>query len=151
MSLQEKLQTDLLEAVRNRDEVGRSILRLLKSNIQNSEIAKGRPLKEEEVLDAISREAKRHKESIAEFRKGNRSDLVEREEAELNILLEYMPQQMSRDEIVSVVQQVIGEVRAQSPADKGKVMSRVMPQLKGRADGKEVGQLVGELLSSLSG
>ncbi|MEE9199163.1 MAG: GatB/YqeY domain-containing protein [Dehalococcoidia bacterium] len=150
MSLQEKLKSDLLEAVRGRDEVRRSVLRLLRAGIQNEEIAKRRPLKEEEVLDLLSREAKRHKESIAEFRKGNRLDLVEREEAELALLLEYMPRQMSPEEILEVARQVMGEVGAQGPGDRGKVMGRLMPQLKGRADGKEVSQIVGELLSALS-
>ncbi|MFQ5875927.1 MAG: GatB/YqeY domain-containing protein [Dehalococcoidia bacterium] len=150
MSLQEKLKSDLLEAVRGGDEVRRSVLRLLRAGIQNEEIAKSRPLKEEEVLDLLSREAKRHKESIAEFRKGNRLDLVEREEAELALLLEYMPRQMSPEEILEVARQVMGEVGAQGPGDRGKVMGRLMPQLKGRADGKEVSQIVGELLSALS-
>ena len=151
MSLQEKLQADLLEAVRSRDAVGRSVLRMIKSGIQNGEIEKRRPLKEEEIVETLSREAKRCRESIVEFSKGNRADLVKREEAELAVILEYMPRQMSRDEIVTAAHGVIEEVDAQGLGDKGKVMGKLMPHLRGKADGGEVNRIVSELLSSLSG
>ena len=150
MSLKEKLQSDLLESMRSKD-VGRlSTLRLLKASIQNAEIAKGQPLEDADILVVLSREVRQRRESISEFRKGDRADLVEKEEAELAIILEYMPQQMSRDEIIAVARGVISEVGAQGPSDMGKVMGKLMPQLKGKVDGKEVSSAVGELLRSSS-
>ncbi len=150
MSLKEKLQSDLLESMRSKD-VGRlSTLRLLKASIQNAEIAKGQPLEDADILVVLSREVRQRRESISEFRKGDRADLVEKEEAELAIILEYMPQQMSRDEIIAAARGVISEVGAQGPSDMGKVMGKLMPHLKGKADGKEVSSAVGELLRSSS-
>lgn len=136
--------------MRSKD-VGRlSTLRLLKASIQNAEIAKGQPLEDADILVVLSREVRQRRESISEFRKGDRADLVEKEEAELAIILEYMPQQMSRDEIIAVARGVISEVGAQGPSDMGKVMGKLMPQLKGKVDGKEVSSAVGELLRSSS-
>ncbi|MFQ5934009.1 MAG: GatB/YqeY domain-containing protein, partial [Dehalococcoidia bacterium] len=148
MSLKEKMQADLLEATRNKDEIRRSTLRLLKSSILNAEKGKRRILSDEEVVEVLFREIKSRKESIAEFRKGNRADLVDREEAELAVVQSYMPQQMSREEITRAAQQVIGEIGAEGPSDTGKVMGRLMPQLRGKADGKEVNEVVAELLSA---
>ena len=150
MSLKEKLQSDLLESMRSKNAGRLSTLRLLKASIQNAEIAKGEPLEDDEVLAVLSREAKQRRESISEFRKGNRTDLVEKEEAELATIVEYMPQQMSRDEIIAAAQGVIAEVGAQGPSDMGKVMGKLMPQLREKADGKEVSDVVGELLRSSS-
>ena len=136
--------------MRSKD-VGRlSTLRLLKASIQNAEIAKGQPLEDADILVVLSREVRQRRESISEFRKGDRADLVEKEEAELAIILEYMPQQMSRDEIIAAARGVISEVGAQGPSDMGKVMGKLMPHLKGKADGKEVSSAVGELLRSSS-
>jgi hypothetical protein len=106
-------------------------------------------LDDNKILDVITRDVKRHRESIEAFKQGDRSDLVAQEEAELNILMEYLPQQMSHEEIVAVAQQVIDAVGAKGIKDKGRVMSQLMPQLKGKADGKEVSDVVAELLTSM--
>jgi hypothetical protein len=120
---------------------------LVRAGVQNAEIAKGAPLDDAGVIDIIAREVRQHRESIAEFAKGNRQDLVAKEEAELATLLEYMPKQMSREEVVAAVRQVMEQVGAQGPGDKGRVMSQLMPQLKGKADGREVSDVVAELLT----
>jgi hypothetical protein len=99
------------------------------------------------VIDVISREVKQHRESIAGFSKGNRQDLVAKEEAELAILHEYLPQQLSREEIAQAACDVIEQVGAMGPGDKGKVMSQLMPQLKGRAEGREINEVVANLLA----
>ena len=151
MTIKEKLQSDLLEAVRKRDETRRSALRLLKSSIQYEEKAKGRDLREDETLEVLSREAKKRRESIDEFRKANRLDLVDKEEAELAIVSGYLPKQLSREEVTVLARDVISEVGAQGPGDRGKVMGRLMPQLRTKADGNMVNEIVAELLSPSPG
>ena len=151
MTIKEKLQSDLLEAVRKRDETRRSALRLLKSSIQYEEKAKGRDLQDDETVEVLSREAKKRRESIDAFRKANRSDLVGKEEVELAIVSEYLPKQLSREEVTFLARNVISEIGAQGPDDRGKVMGKLMPQLRTRADGNMVNEIVAELLSASPG
>ena len=148
MTLQEKLRADLKQAMKGGDDQRRSLIRLVLAGVKNAEIDKGAPLDDSGVIDVLSREVKRHRESIAEFSKGNRPDLVAQEETELAILLEYLPPQMSRDEIAEAARKVIEQVGARGPGDKGKVMSQLMPQLKGKAEGREISDVVSELLAS---
>jgi uncharacterized protein YqeY len=123
-------------------------LRLLLSEIKNAEIAQQKPADDNKVLDVITKEVKRRRESIEAFKKGNRSDLVAQEEAELAVLMSYLPEQMSREEIITAARQVVDAVGAKGPNDKGRVMAQLMPQLKGKADGKEVNEIVSELLAA---
>lgn len=123
-------------------------MRLLLSEIKNAEIAQQKPLDDDRVLEVIAREAKRRRESIEAFKKGNRSDLMAQEEAELAILISYLPQQMGREEIRQAARQAVDAAGATGPNDKGRVMSQLMPQLKGKADGKEVSEIVTELLTT---
>lgn len=151
MTLQEKIAADLIQAQKSGAKARVSALRLVRAGVKNAEIAKGvaerASLDDAGVIDIISREVKQHRESIAEFIKGNRQDLVDKEEAELAALLEYLPRQISREEISEAARKVIEQVEARGPGDKGKVMSRLMPQLKGKADGREVSDVVAELLA----
>ena len=147
MSLKDKLMEDLKQALRQGDECGRSTLRLVMAAIKNAEIEKRHELDEEELLAIIAKEAKQRRESIAEFEKGGRQDLVGREKAELQVLLTYLPEQLSREEIEARARQIIEEVGATGPAQMGEVMRRLMPLMKGRADGKLVSQTVRELLA----
>lgn len=144
--LKKKISDDVKQAMKSGDTVKRSILRMLLSSINNTEKAKQSPLDNSDVLGAIAKEVKRHQESIDAFKKGNRPDLVEKEEAEMVILQSYLPQQMSHDEVVAAVKEVIAAVGAEGPGDKGKVMKDLMPKLKGKADGKEINEVVTELL-----
>jgi len=144
-----KIREDLKEALKQRDEARVSVLRMLLSEIKNTEIAQQKPLDEDEILDVISTEVKRHRESIAAFRQGNRNDLVAQEEAELSILMGYLPRQISREEIKVAAQQVIEAMGAEGIKDKGKVMSQLMPQLRGKAGGKEASEVVSELLANV--
>ncbi len=148
MSLQDRLTQDLKEALYQKDERRKNTVRLVKAAIKNAEIEQGRPLSDEEVLEIVAREARHRREAIAEFAKGGRQDLVEQEEAELGLLLAYLPQQMSREEIEQVVRQAIQEVGATSPAQMGQVMRHLMPGLKGKADGRLVNQIVKEILAA---
>ncbi len=149
MSLQEKLKDDLKDCLRKRDTVGCSTIRLALAGAMNAEIAKGAPLDDTDMIRVISKEVSKHKESIDAFRKGNRPELVAKEEAELAILMSYMPQQMSHAEIEAAALQVIAEVGAKGSADKGKVMQKLAPMLKGKADGREVNVVATELLSKM--
>ena len=149
MTLQERITSEFQQAQRNGDKSRISVLRLIKSGIQYAEISKGNALDDAGVIDVINKEVKQRRESIEGFTKGNRKDLVDKEQAELAILLEYLPKQMSRQEIAEIIRKVVGEVGAKGPGDKGKVMSKLMPQVKGKADGREVGAIVDELLASL--
>jgi len=145
--VQDKLMADLKEAMRGGDKVRQSVIRMVRAAVHNAEIAKGAALEDSDVLGTIAKEAKQRRESIAEFKKGNRQDLVDKEEAELAILLEYLPQQMSREEIEAAARRVIEEVEARGPGDKGKVMPRLIAELKGKADGRDINAVVTELLS----
>jgi len=147
MTLQERLTADLKQALKTGDTTRRSVVRMVLAGIKNAEIAKRAPLDDAGVTDVLAKEVKQHRESIAEFSKGNRQDLVAKEEAELAIILEYLPKQMSREEIVAAARRVMEQVEARGPGDKGKVMSQLMPQLKGSADGREVSDVVSELLA----
>ncbi len=115
---------------------------------QLAEIAKLVPLTDEEQLSVLTTEVKRRRETITDAEKAGRADLITREQAELEVVLGYLPKQMSREEVKAAAQQVITEVGAKSPQDTGKVMGKLMPQLKGKADGKMIGEVVKELLAS---
>lgn len=148
MNLKESLMDDLKRAIKEGDERRKSTIRLVRAAIVNAEIERyHQELDDEGVLAIIAKEAKKRRESIAEFAKGGWQDLVDQEEAELQILLEYLPKQMTKEEIVAIAQQVIEEVGATGPAQMGEVMRRLMPQLKGRADGRLVNQIVTRLLA----
>ena len=145
-AIKQKLSDDLKKAVKDRDKLKCSTIRLLVAAIQNAEIAKRAPLEEADLLGIIAKEVRQHKESIDAFKQGDRQDLVAHEEAELAILQEYLPEQISREEIIAAARKAIDEVCAQGLQDKGKVMSQLIPQLKGKADGREINAVVTELL-----
>jgi len=149
VALLQKLKDDLKQALKNADKARVSAIRLIIADVNNAEIAQGAPLDDGSVVGVIAKKVKQYRESIDAFSKGNRQDLVEKEESELAVLLPYLPQQMSRDEIVIAARQVIDEVGARGPGDKGKVMSRIMAQLKGKAEGREINDVVTELLAGL--
>ena len=146
--LKQKLTDDLKQAMRDGDKVRRSVIRLAMAAIKNAEIARQATLDDTDILGIIAKEARQRQESIDAFKQGNRPDLVAQEETELAVLKEYLPRQMTREEIITAARQVIAEVGAQGLGDKGKVMPQLIAQLKGRADGREINTIVTELLSS---
>ena len=149
MSLKEQLANDLKDAIRQRDEARKNAIRMATWAIKNAEVEKGAELRDADVLALLGREAKRRRESIAEFKKAQRQDLVDKEQAELGVLQSYLPAQISRDEIVQAAREVIAEVGAGGPSDKGKVMPVLIGRLAGRAEGREINEVVTELLASL--
>ncbi|MBI2638534.1 GatB/YqeY domain-containing protein [Candidatus Peregrinibacteria bacterium] len=148
MKLKEKIHTDILAAMKAKEDVRMGALRLLKAAVMKFEVAgdKKKEASDEEVLQIIGREVKQRKDSIDAYKKGGRADLAVKEEAELKILQAYLPAQMDEAELKKVVSQVISQTGAASKADFGKVMGAVMAQVKGKADGQMVSQLVGEIL-----
>lgn len=150
MSLRERLDSDLKTAMKAGDSLKVSVIRLSRSAIRNAEIAKGAPLTEDEIIQVLSKETKQRRDSIDQFQRAGRTDLVDKETAELHILSEYLPAQLSEDEIISIAQEVISEVHATSKADKGKVMGVVMQKTRGRADGKLVNQIVERMIENTS-
>jgi len=147
MSLKERLNDDLKDALRKGEEQRKAALRMALAALHNAEIEAGGELDEGAVLGVLAREAKQRRESIEEFRKGRREDLVAREEAQLAFIDQYLPQQMTRDEIAEAARAVIAQVGASGPGDKGKVMPVLVNQLRGRADGREINAVVTELLA----
>jgi len=148
MDLKETLTDDYKQAMKDRDKLKVSTIRMVLAGVKNEEIAKRGELTEEEFLTVLAREARKRKESIEEFGKGGRQDLVEKEERELSIIESYLPEQLSEDEVRDIIDRTIQEVGATSAGDLGKVMGKLMPLLKGKADGKKVNQMVRERLQA---
>jgi uncharacterized protein YqeY len=143
-----KIEAGMVVAAKGKDKVRLSALRLIKSALHNKEIDARRELKEEEVLQVLSSMVKQRKDSIEQFTNGGRMDLAEKEEKELRVIQEFMPEQMSEEDIEAAIVKAIDEVGAASPRDMGKVMKALMPIVTGKADGKLVSQKVKEKLSS---
>ena len=149
MPLLDKITTDLKTAMRAKEELRLLVLRTMLSSINYAEIAKQKKLDDAGIIEVVSKEIKQRRESIEAYEKGNRQDLADNEKSEMAILQEYMPAQMSREEVTAIVAKVISEVEAKGPGDKGKVMQKLMPQVKGKADGNEVNGVVTDLLGKL--
>lgn len=148
MSLNERLMEEMKAAMKAGPE-GKTrleVIRFLRSAMKNAEIDKHAPLTDDDILGIISKQVKQLKESMVEFEKGGRQDLVAKAQAEVDVLSTYLPQQMSEAEVRELARQVIAEVGAQGPKEMGKVMGPLMARTKGRADGKLVNQVVKELL-----
>ncbi|MFZ7103420.1 MAG: GatB/YqeY domain-containing protein [Peptococcaceae bacterium] len=148
MSLNQRLLDDMKGAMKER-EAGKlklSVIRMVRAAIKNVEINSRKELNDEEIIEVIAREVKQRRDSIPEYEKANRQDIVESLQAEINILLDYLPRQLTEDDIRALVRNVIEEVGAASSRDIGKVMGKLMPQVKGKADGKLVNQVVNSML-----
>ena len=146
MELMERLKADYIKAMKAGEKLRVSTLRMILSEAKNAEIAKRGELSEEELMSVIYREARKRKEAIEEFGKGGRQDLVDKESFELSVIEDYLPRQLSAEEVRRMAEEAIREVGAASAADLGKVMGTLMPRLKGKTDGKKVNQMVREML-----
>ena len=146
MTLRERLEDDIHSAMRSRNQERLDALRFIKSQIQLTEKNQQKDLDEPGVIDVIAKQAKERRESIQMFQEGNRTDLVTKETAALAVVEEYLPPQMTREDLVKIVEEVIQQVGATSARDKGKLMGRLMPQVRGKADGAIVNAVVTELL-----
>ncbi len=145
--LYQKIEADMRRALKEGDALTLSVLRMLISAIKTSEIDKKiKKLEEGDILQILQRQIKQHKDSIEQFEKGKRQDLVDKEAKELKILETYMPKQLSNEEILAVIKEAISETGTTMKSEVGKVMKVAMEKLKGKADGKVVNQLAMELL-----
>jgi len=147
MSLDQKINEDLKHAMKASDSVRVSCLRMLKASLKNMQVEKGRKLEEEEIQAVISSLIRKGKEAIGEFRRGGREDLALKEEEEIRIFYEYLPQQLTPEEIEKTLREIIAEVSATSSKDLGKVMKVAMFRMAGQAQGKEVSEIARKLLS----
>ncbi len=149
MSLLKRLQTDMITAMKNRNKDTLAVVRMLKASVQNAQIEAGHDLTPDEEVAVMSREYKQRKESLEEFQKAGRQDLIDKTNNELKVVEKYMPKQLSADDVKKIVTETVQQVGATSMKDFGKVMGAVMPKVKGQADGKLVNQTVKETLSNL--
>ncbi len=147
MPIEEKITNDLKAAMKAKDEMRLSCLRLLKTSIKHKQVEKGEKLKDEDIEAIISSAIRKGKEAAQEFNKGNREDLAAKEEAEIKILYDYMPKQLDSVEIEKIIKEIITELSIDSPKDLGKVMKAAMVRMAGKAQGKEVNEIARRLLS----
>ena len=149
MSIKERLNEDMKQAMKDK-EAGKlrlSVIRMVRASVKNVEIDRKKELGDEDVLDVLAKEVKMRRDSLEEFKKGNRPDLVAGLEQEIDILMGYLPQQLSDEEVRALVAEVVAQTGAAGPKDMGKVMSALMPKVKGRADGKTVNAMVKDALN----
>ena len=147
MPIEEKITNDLKAAMKARDEMRLSCLRLLKTSIKHKQVEKGEKLKDEDIEALISSAIRKGQEAAQEFNKGNREDLAAKEEAEIKILYDYLPKQLDSVEIEKIIKEIITELSIDSPKDLGKVMKAAMARMSGKAQGKEVNEIARRLLS----
>lgn len=143
----ENFRTELTEAVRARDSFRRDTLRLIIAAVDNARIAAQHELTDEEVLRVLRREARQRRDSIEEYQRGNRPDLVAQEQAELDFIEHYLPAALSDDELRTAAAAVVNEVQASGPGDIGKVMGPLLKRLGDRADGRRANEVVREILA----
>jgi len=147
MSLEEKLIDEMKQAMKSNDKLRLSTIRMIRSAIKNKEIEQRKKLDDEDIFRVIQGMVRKSEESIEQFKAGGRMDLVEKEQKEIETMKSFLPQPLSREEILRIIDQSIEETQASSLKDLGKVMKSVMPRLEGKADGKLINQLVKEKLS----
>lgn len=147
MSLKEQLTNDMKEAMKAHEKERLAVIRMVRGAIKQQEIDGKTELDDEGVIAVMSKEIKMRKDSLAEFQKGGRDDLVAKTQAEIDFLMPYMPAQLSEDEVRKLVQEAVAQTGAATVKDMGKVMGVLMPKVKGRADGKLVNMIVRDLLA----
>jgi uncharacterized protein YqeY len=148
MKMKKQLQNDLKQAMLKQDDLRKRTLRMVMASLKLAEVDQKAELDDPAILGLIQKEVKSRQESVDEAKQAGRDDLVERSQAEIEVLQEYLPQALSEDELKALVQETIDEVGAEGPADMGKVMKAIMPRIQGRADGKMVSELVRGKLSA---
>ncbi len=149
MSLEKKLTDDLKSAMRGGDKTRVETIRSIRSELKNKQIAKGRELNEEELIQVLTSAAKKRKEAIEQYESFGQTERAQTEQRELEIIESYLPEQMTEEEITKMVDDTINEVNAASINDLGKVMGSIMPKVKGKADGKVVQNIVRQKLTNL--
>lgn len=148
MNLKEMLEKDLIEAMKAHEKERLTVIRAVKSAVKLEEIDHKKEPTDELVIEIVSRQIKQRKESIVEFQKGDRQDLIEKTEAEIQILEKYLPEQLTEAEIQKIIEDAFAKVQPAAPSDMGKIMKEITPLIKGKADMREVSNLIKEKLSA---
>lgn len=146
MSLKERLLGDMKDAMKERDTVRKDTIQLIRSAILQIEKDKHVTLDDEGILEVLAKELKTRRDSLSEFLKSDRADIIDKTKREIELVQQYMPQQLSREEVESIVKEAIAETGAQTAKDMGKIMKVVMPKVKGKADGTIINEIVKNLL-----
>lgn len=147
MSLKEKLMEDLKASMKNKDKVRKNTVTMIKAAVTQLEVDSRIAVTDDDVIGIIAKQVKQKKDSIGDFKAGNREDLVTLTEEEIAILTEYLPEQLSLEALEEIVVNAIKETNAQTKKDMGKIMGKIMPLIKGKADGKQVNEIVSKYLS----
>ena len=147
--MREKILNDLVTSMKNKDKETLTVLRMVKGAIQLEEINKKQELNDEDVIAVLSKQIKTRKESIMEFEKANRTDLIDQAKSEIEILNKYMPEQLSEEEVLKVIDDAFNELKPEKPSDMGKLMGFLTPKLKGKADMSFVSKTIKEKLANL--
>ncbi len=142
----EKLEKDMIESMKSGAKDRLTVIRMVKAALKQEQIDHKKEINDELLIDVVNKQIKMRKDSITEFEKGNRTDLVEKTQAEIDVLMEYLPEQLSHEEVVKIIEEIFAEVKPEGPKDMGKVMGPAQAKLKGKADMKEVSTLIREKL-----
>ncbi|WP_019132567.1 GatB/YqeY domain-containing protein [Peptoniphilus obesi] len=146
MSLKDKLMEDLKSAMRNKDKLRKDTITMVRAAIKQKEVDDRVELNDQDVIDILTKQLKEKKHSIEEFKKGDRQDLIEQTNKEIDVLLDYLPKQLGEDELRQIIQETMNENNINSVKDMGTLMKNIMPKVKGRADGNTVSKIAKELL-----
>ena len=142
----EKLKQDMIEAMKNKEKERLTVIRMVKAAMDQEHIDRKKEINDELLIDVVNKQIKMRKDSIAEFEKGGRSDLVDKTQSEIELLMTYLPEQLSIEEVRSIIEEIFAEVKPEGQRDMGKVMKEATAQLKGKADMKEVSNIIKEKL-----
>ena len=142
----EQLDKDMIEAMKNHEKERLAVIRAVKAGLKQEQIDHKKEINDELLIDVVNRQVKMRKESIVEFEKGNRQDLIDQTKAEIDILMKYLPEQLSEEEVLKVIDEIFAEVKPESQKDMGRVMKEANAKLKGKADMKTVSNIIKEKL-----
>ena len=142
----EKLDKDMIEAMKNHEKERLAVIRAVKAGLKQEAIDHKREINDDLLIEVVNRQIKMRKESIVEFEKGNRQDLIDQTQAEIDVLMAYLPEQLSKEEVLKIIDEIFDEVKPESQKDMGKVMKEAQAKLKGKADMKEVSTIIREKL-----
>ena len=142
----EQLEKDMIEAMKNHEKERLTVIRTVKAGLKQEQIDHKKEINDELLIDVVNRQVKMRKESIVEFEKGNRQDLIDQTKAEIDILMKYLPEQLSEEEVLKVIDEIFAEVKPESQKDMGRVMKEANAKLKGKADMKTVSNIIKEKL-----
>lgn len=143
----EKLEKDMIEAMKNKEKERLTVIRMVKASLKQEQIDHKKEINDDLLIDIVNKQIKMRKDSITEFEKGNRQDLIDQTQKEIDVLMNYLPEQLSKEEVEKVLDEIFEEVKPESQKDMGKVMKAASEKLKGKADMKEVSNLIKERLN----